>query len=270
MKLDKEEIYFEFGPVTVGLANGLRRIILADVHTFAIDDVDITKNSSGFNIDYIKQRMHLLPIKSNQRDLIPKFKNECNCKEGHCRECGIVLTLDVIATKDKQKVTCSDFISGIDVSFTSDAMGIAIVVLMKGQRIKSKICVRKGIGHDHAKYIPATSVIVKPKAKITIQDDNDDFVTLPQKEIFVSKCPKNIFCLDDHHQIKIQNIDKCVFCRKCTDFAIEDLKLPSFVTVDKVPETFIVTIETDGKMRPELIFQEAIKIMKQKVTAIQF
>lgn len=81
---DKYSLNFNFdiNDGDLSLANSLRRAILTDVETYAFDEVNITKNTSVMNNDFLKSRIELIPIiynfKDNLDDLVFKLNIKSN------------------------------------------------------------------------------------------------------------------------------------------------------------------------------------------------
>ena len=68
------------------IANALRRIIIAEVPTMAIDQVEITQNTSAVHDEYLAHRCGLIPLVSNDVDKY-NFLLECDCALGVCDKC---------------------------------------------------------------------------------------------------------------------------------------------------------------------------------------
>lgn len=278
IELTNEKIYFYLKGTNMGFANALRRIILADVFTYAIDDVHIQENDSLiFNNDYVKQRLGLLAIDSNNRELIANFPNECNCKDKKCNKCAIVLTIDITADFDekkqnKQSVFTSDisFPMNCDMKFMHDIDKIPILQLMKNEHFKAELVVRKGTGSQHAKWMPSDCVIVKHKAVVHF-DNEINTMTNTQAKQFVAKCPRKIFSIkkETKNHILVENEDQCVYCKQCSRFAIEEMKSTELVNVVPQENVFVIEIESIGTMLPSLIFTESLAILKSKINDIK-
>lgn len=75
---DKYTIKFELQNTDLTVANALRRIIIAEVPTLAIDKVEIYDNTSALHDEYIAHRCGLIPILSDKVDKY-NYITMCNC-----------------------------------------------------------------------------------------------------------------------------------------------------------------------------------------------
>ena len=67
LKLDDEEIIFDLIGVEPPLANALRRILIAEIPTMAIEKVNMWQNTSIIPDENLAHRMGLIPIKADPR-----------------------------------------------------------------------------------------------------------------------------------------------------------------------------------------------------------
>ena len=67
MYLDEETIVFDLIGIDVSIANALRRILLAEVPTMAIESVYIQDNTSILQDEVLAHRLGLIPIKVDPR-----------------------------------------------------------------------------------------------------------------------------------------------------------------------------------------------------------
>ena len=77
------------------MANALRRIIIAEVPTMAIDIVEITENTSALHDEYVAHRCGLIPLVSTDVDEY-KYLTDCDCEFGMCQSCAVQFHLHVI------------------------------------------------------------------------------------------------------------------------------------------------------------------------------
>ena len=64
-KIEKDKIRFNISGIDVGLANALRRIIISEIPTMAIESVTFYENSSILDDEFLALRLGLIPIKTD-------------------------------------------------------------------------------------------------------------------------------------------------------------------------------------------------------------
>jgi hypothetical protein len=70
---------------------------------------------------------------------------------------------------------------------------VKILILAPGQEIKLRAIARKGIGKDHAKWMPVATVAVSQVPDILINEALMTTLTDEQKQAFVDSCPQRVF-----------------------------------------------------------------------------
>ncbi|GMG21066.1 unnamed protein product [Ambrosiozyma monospora] len=90
-EVSKDAVDFILSDVDLSLANSLRRTMLAEVPTLAIDLVEITVNTSVLADEFIAHRLGLVPLESEDIEQL-KYTRDCTC-EDHCEKCSVTLEL---------------------------------------------------------------------------------------------------------------------------------------------------------------------------------
>ena len=122
------------------LANSLRRVMIADVPTWAIELVQFEKNTTVLHDEMIAHRLGLFPLTSSvepDTDSVT-FTFDLCCNEGTEEW-----------TSEQLESDNNDVISAID--------GIPIVKVTQGQQLKLTAIAKRGTGHEHAKWSPVSS-----------------------------------------------------------------------------------------------------------------
>ena len=78
---------FELSNTELSIANALRRIIISEVPTMAIDIVQVQENTSPLNDEFIAHRLGLVPLRSDNVDLF-ETHGQCQCTE-FCDKCSV-------------------------------------------------------------------------------------------------------------------------------------------------------------------------------------
>lgn len=113
LSMQPHEIKFVLSETDCSMANTLRRIMIAEVPTLAIDLVEFHENTTVLNDEYIAHRLGLIPLRYVPQDtatddvmmegqasigsdvqeaFVPHY--ECQCYE-HCPRCSVEFDLDV-------------------------------------------------------------------------------------------------------------------------------------------------------------------------------
>ncbi|ORD99648.1 RPB3 [Hepatospora eriocheir] len=133
----------------VSFANSLRRILLKEIPSVAVEFIEVSENTSIFEDEVLANRIGLIPINTSD-DLV--FPEECDC-ESYCERCSIIFNIDVTNNDlTNMNVYGNDMISNSDANVHNSL----ICKLAYKQKVKIKAIARKGIGH--AKYCKVTAV----------------------------------------------------------------------------------------------------------------
>ena len=81
------QLKFELMNTELSIANALRRIIIGEVPTMAIDIVQVDENTSPLNDEFIAHRLGLVPLVSESVDTFQDH-DKCECQE-FCEKCSV-------------------------------------------------------------------------------------------------------------------------------------------------------------------------------------
>lgn len=297
LHVQPQEIKFILSETDTSVANTLRRIMIAEVPTLAIDLVEFHENTTVLNDEYIAHRLGLIPLRYTRPDAIAKggdcqdaflSHRECVCYE-HCARCSVEFDLDFAYTiKGKEDVlapltvTSKQLISNNELvhpaHFLSDDEqaeaqdeGIAIVKLGPGQKIKFKAIARLGISKEHAKWCPVAVATYRFWPEILINDEQMATLTLEQKQELVDACPDRILEIDPSTG-KIQPVENYWDIATYTEdlmYAQNALKRrkedDDFVVIRPRQDRFIFNVETTGCMDADEVVLAALKVLKRRL-----
>jgi len=242
---------------SVPFVNMLRRIILIEVPSMAIDEVVVIDNSSVLQDETIAHRLGLIPLTTDLKTYnLPK---DCSCKSSlGCNLCRVSLILNVEEDKETRTVYSKELISeNPDVHPVSEK--IPIVKLSKNQKLKIEAYARLGKGKDHAKWQPVSRCTYKYYPQIII---NQKTCSLCEKCVEI--CPKKVF-VKQADKIEIKDLLACTLCKDCEKVCPTN---PSSINVAWDTNTFIFNLESNGGLTPIEIFSEAQKRLNEQFTEL--
>jgi len=293
VKLDAEEMIFDLIGADASLANALRRILLAEVPTMAIETVHMFANSTILHDEVLAHRLGLIPIFADPAQfeemppgpsseatehntlvfdmdvtfLPPKSDESKNNSSNTPPSALTSPTLSVFSNQliwrpmGEQGVTLADAPPRV---VHSD---ILLAKLKPGQRIKVEGWCRKGVGKDHAKYSPVSTASYRLLPSVEIVEP----IKGEEAEGLVKLCPMNVFDIEDMGGRKaggkkavVARPRDCTMCRECIreGAAMEKVKLK------RVADHFIFSIESVGALSPERILKDAVQVLRQKCTEL--
>ena len=196
---------FELTDTDPDIANALRRVMIAEVPTVAIDLVEIEMNTTVLNDEFIAHRLGLIPLISHAvEQMSTPYEGDGDFQE-------IEFHLDVHCTSDEtQNVTSLDLVRvhnhELDPALNSIApipggelqRGILLVKMRKGQELKLKAKARKGIGKDHAKWSPVATARFRFVPEITLDEQGLDDLSEMEKIELAESDPTKTFGLHPH------------------------------------------------------------------------
>eukprot|EP01128_Nolandella_sp_AFSM9_P009107 TRINITY_DN5744_c0_g1_i1.p1 TRINITY_DN5744_c0_g1~~TRINITY_DN5744_c0_g1_i1.p1 ORF type:complete len:356 (-),score=76.88 TRINITY_DN5744_c0_g1_i1:55-1122(-) len=277
--MNKEEMVFDVIGLDAPMANALRRMMIAEVPTMAIETVYFSQNTSIMQDEVLAHRLGLVPIKVDPR-LFTYFT-----KGGEFTDTDTLLfELDVKCTRNEGtlntdaedvKYSNSVVLSG-DLKWKGQGDGqsarmaslvhddIILTQLRPGQAVVASCFCHKGVGRDHAKFSPVATASYRLLPDIEFKKP----ITGASAEKLVKTCPMKVFDIEDIGGTKTARVaraDNCSICRECIR---HDEWAPS-IKLQRKKRHYIFSIESTGALLPQDIFTEAIKEFLAKISRLR-
>ncbi|MFH7880963.1 MAG: DNA-directed RNA polymerase subunit D [Candidatus Aenigmatarchaeota archaeon] len=147
LEKNKDSIKFSIENLKPGFANALRRIMLFEIPTMAIEWVDIKKNDSSLYDEILAHRLGLIPLTYDKKfyKIPEEAKNIDDVKEPS-------LYCKLILKKKGPCIVYSGDLESEDENVKPVFNNIPIVQLLEGQEIDIIAYARLGYGREHVKW----------------------------------------------------------------------------------------------------------------------
>lgn len=272
------EMFIEFDLIGClpSIANAFRRIMLSEVPSMAFEKVHIYNNTSIIQDEVLAHRLGLIPLRADPR--LFEYKGENAADEGTEQDT-LEFKLKVKCTKRKDTKDTSRFenlyenhnvysgqikwlpkgkqaglVRECEVGPVHD--NILISRMRPGHEIDLKLLAVKGIGKDHAKFSPVSTVYYRllPEIKLNRKVSGSD------AELLKSCFSPGVVGIDKHGNAFVEDARYDTCSRNIYRYP----HLKDAVTMARVRNHFIFTVESVGAYKPHEIFVESLKLLKNK------
>lgn len=289
LKDTEEEIILELVGIDAPLINALRRILIAEIPTMAIEYVLISDNTSVIHDEILAHRLGLIPIRADpesfqdyQKGEEPKedntivFKLQVECKPNPQAIPGAEPEELYIHSNVYSKDLVWKPLGNQLEKFGENGIGpvtddILIAKLRPKQRIELEARCIKGIAKEHAKWSPVATAYYTMLPQVELLQD---FIDEDARRL-VQKCPMKVFDLEDvaekeqscckqyefsHVVAKVVEPRRCTMCREC----IREQGWDEKIRLDKVRDHFFLSMEGTGAIPTNQLFPRALKVLRNK------
>lgn len=187
VKNDGNLSVFTFKDVDNGIVNAFRRVILDDVPTFAIEDVEVVINESPIYDEALAHRLGLVPLKTDSKSY--NLKSECKCSGVGCALCEVKLAL----AQEGEGFVYSSSIKSDDPKIVPAYDTIPVTKLFGNKKVELNLKAVLGTGREHAKWSPAHTymrengkdieLIIEPFGQLSAKDIYNSSIDVLIKKI---------------------------------------------------------------------------------------
>ncbi|KAK1143481.1 RNA polymerase II subunit 3 [Aspergillus melleus] len=240
---------FKLSSVDLAFANSVRRAMLAEIPTIAIDLVEVEINTSVLPDEFLAHRLGLIPLNSKNCDQDVEYTRDCEC-EDRCARCSVTLSLHARCTGDEvMSVHARDLVVsgeranewvGNPVITDPQGLGPLICKLRSGQELKMTCIAKKGIAKEHAKWAPTAAIGFEYDPHNNLRHVDYWYEEDPAKE-----WPISANAAWEHAAPPDQPFD-----------------------YDAEPNNFYFDVESIGNLEPDMIIQQGITVLQRKLASV--
>jgi DNA-directed RNA polymerase subunit D len=253
LSINEDTIKFSVDGIDNAFANALRRTMISEVPTMAIEDLFYYDNTSVVPDEVLAHRIGLVPLKTDLEHY--KLPAECDCKADlGCPKCRVTLSLSVKAEDDTKTVYSGD-LQPVDPSITPVNPYIPLAKLAPGQSISLEAYAQLGKGHYHTKWSPVSMAVYQNAAEI-----KTDAATAAK---CAEESPKGVV-LAKKDTVKVVDIQAFNRSPTCASL-LKGGNLKDHMKMD----AFVFTVESTGALPPEKIVSEAVKVLNTKLEELK-
>jgi len=279
IQLSKSSIEFDLIGIDASIANALRRIMIAELPTVAIEHVYIWINTSLVQDEVLAQRLGLIPILCDPERV--EWRNTNNGPNDAntivfklSAACDRIRTAPVNETEPARLFTKPALCSG-DILFAPKGdqptrfptppkpvfTDIVIAKLRPGQEVVCEMHCEKGIGRDHAKWSPVATASYRLLPAIEIIHPIPSMLC----EQFANCFPDGVIRIDQDSRgmrtASVQNARLDTVSREVLRHPL----LADKVRLGRKRDHFIFNIESVGQYVPQVLLTGAIRLFKDKL-----
>lgn len=252
-RLDERVAKFILSGVSTSFANMLRRAMISEVPTLAIEDVRVYDNTSVLFDEMLAHRLGLIPLRTDLKRYAAR--SECACNGAGCPVCTATYTLSAEGPKT---VYSSDLIPQ-DPDAAPVEGSIPIIDLAKEQKVVLEAQAILGTGKEHAKWQATTVCGYKNYPVITIDELCDGC------GMCVDECPRHVL---ETGQGKVRviegRLESCSLCKLCERACLAGgIGNEPAVHIGTDAERFIFVVEGDGSMPVREIIERALQYIQK-------
>ncbi|MFW6378424.1 MAG: DNA-directed RNA polymerase subunit D [Nanoarchaeota archaeon] len=239
-----EKLKFTLQGVSAAYANTLRRLMLGEVPTMAIEDVSFTHNDSILYDEILAHRLGLVVWNTDLDSY--NMTSACPCKGAGCPQCQLKVTLSVTGPKT---VYAKDLKSA-DPNVRPVHPDTLLVKINEGQELEFEAIATLGTGKEHSKWDPGL-IWYYHEPNIKVNNNHKDF------DAFKDKYPPHVF--DETGKIDKKRISTPQLIDAVTGVNDE------IVNVKLDTDSFVFVVESFGALPAHEIVTRALGVFDAQI-----
>jgi len=253
-RLDDTVARFVLRGATPAFANTLRRTMIGEVPTLAIEDVFIYDNNSALFDEILAHRLGLVPLRTDLDEYV--MRDACSCGGEGCSGCTAIYTLSVEGPK---MVYSSDLIPQ-NPQAAPVVDNIPLVKLEKEQKVVLEARAVLGKGISHAKWQPTLVCGYKEYPVITVDKKCDGC------GMCIDECPRGVLeVVKDSVRVVEGKLEDCSLCRLCERICkSEGTWDEPAIHITQDESRFLFVVESDGSLPVKEIVVRALREIQSK------
>ncbi|CAO1626642.1 unnamed protein product [Parajaminaea phylloscopi] len=287
-RLSEERIEFDLIGVDASIANAIRRVLMAEVPTVAIEHIYIWNNTSIIQDEVLAHRLGLVPIRIDPDRIV--FKE---AGDGATEENTLVFTLHATCERNKAaaKTETDEEVKYVNANVYSSAItwdpkgdqesmfgtdpprpvnpDILLAKLRPGQELRMELHCEKGLGKDHAKFSPVATASYRLLPHIDIAAGG---IPREHQRKFVECFPPGVIGVrrrqgasgDDGDEVYVKNPRKDTVSRE----VLRHKEFEGKVTLGRIRDHFLFEIDSAGPYPPERLVPAAIGVLTKKIQTV--
>lgn len=229
-------------------ANTIRRLIIEEVPTLAVEDLEIRENNSALYDEMLGLRIGLIPLKTDLKSY--NLKEKCKCGGEGCAQCELKLTLK----SNKPGYVYAEEAESSDPKCAFVYGKMPIVKLLAKQKLDVTMTAVLGTGKTHIKWAPGMSFYKKePVVKLG---------KIENSQRLIENCTDGVFVIKNNN---ISLVQEKVNESQLLEYYSE---IEPGVTVE-YSNNIIFNLESWGQLSCREILKQSVNIFIEKIEEME-
>ncbi|HLC90425.1 MAG TPA: DNA-directed RNA polymerase subunit D [Candidatus Nanoarchaeia archaeon] len=224
--------------------NTIRRLILEEVPTLAVEDLEIKDNGSALYDEMLGLRLGLTPIKTDLKSY--ELKDECKCGGVGCARCELKMVLKA----SKKGYVYAEEVKSMDPKCTFAYPTMPLAKLAGKQKIDIQLTAILGKGKQHTKWAPGLA-FYKKEAVLKVGNVKDP-------KMIMENCTDGVFELKGN---KLSVNKENLHDSHLLEYYVE---LDKGISLEETGNTIFI-VESWGQLSNKEMLTTAADILVQKV-----